>query len=169
MNHPYEMVTKNWGGLSFAGGRLSLAECKIATEVSQQLVTEAWLAPIWRRMVFEAVATGACSLDPYTYSRARWWFHRHEWTPPSWPFALTPGEEVDADIKLVNNNLRSKTKVIAKYGGNRQDVFAERKAEREQERAFQIDPATAEAVPSVGRPPAAPPPQQTQQLQEAAQ
>lgn len=144
MNYPYEMIAKNWSGLSFAAGRLSLADARLMVKSQQKLLREMWLAEIWNRMVEEAVIVGAVSIPPRLYARAPWWFQRHEFGNPSWPYALTPGEEIDAAVDSVNNNIRTKASVIAEYGGNMEDVFAQRKRERELEREYEIEPATAE-------------------------
>lgn len=164
MNHPYEMLVKNWTGLSFAGGRLSLTEARLSIRARQQLIIEMWLEEIWRRMVFEAVLCGATTIPPYLYHQAPWVFEAHSWTPPSWPFALTPGEEIDAHIKSIDNNLTTKAKVIAELGGDLEEVFEQRKRERAAERTMEIEPAASE-VPSTE---ATPTPQSVQRLQELA-
>lgn len=147
MNFPYEMVAKKWDGLSFAAGRLSLTDAKLFVKAQAKMLREAWLGPVWNRIVEESVIVGACSIPPSLYARAPWWFQRHEFNDPAWPYALTPGEEIDAAVKAVDNNLRTKASVIAEYGGNLEDVFAERIVERKQERDGDIEPAAAE-VPS---------------------
>lgn len=144
INYPYEMLTKNWTGLSFAGGRLSLAEARQFCKVKQQLLREMWLFKVWERMVFESVLVGACSIPARLYNRARWWFHRHEWTAPAWPFALTPMEEVNAKVKLVDENIITKASLVGEYGGDLEEVFEQRGIERALEREYEIDPASSD-------------------------
>jgi lambda family phage portal protein len=162
MNYPYEMLVKNWNGLSFAGGRLALTEGRLFVQSAQQLLIECWLCKIWERLVYESVLVGAVSIPPRLYEDYAWWLNRHCWTPPAWPFALTPGEEIDAKIKAVNNNLMPKAKVVGEFGGDLEDVFGQRRDERQLERDYEIDPATAE-VPIV-QPPQDPTPQKKEQL-----
>lgn len=162
MNYPYEMLVKNWNGLSFAGGRLALTEGRLFVQSAQQVLIECWLCKVWDRLVFEAVLVGACSIPPRLYEEYAWWFNRHTWTPPAWPFALTPGEEIDSKIKAVNNNLMSKANVVGELGGNLEDVFKQRKAERQLERDYDIEPATAEEPPQQPDPT----PQKKEQLAE---
>jgi lambda family phage portal protein len=145
MNYPYEMLVKNWSGLSFAGGRLALTEGRLFVQSEQQLLIECWFNRIWQRLVYEAVLLGAVSIPPRAFERAPWWFYRVEWIPPAWPFALTPGEEIDAKIKAVNNNLITKSRVVGEFNGDLEDVFAQRQKERQLERDYKIEPATAEA------------------------
>lgn len=145
MNFPYEMLAKNWGGLSFAAGRLVLAEARLFTESQQKLLTEAWLSPIWSRMVEEAVIVGAVDIPVKLYNQKPWMFKGHEWGPPAWPYALTPREEIDAAITEVENNITTKQKIIAKRGGWWREVFAQRAIERQEERDLDIQPNAAEA------------------------
>lgn len=144
INYPFEMLTKNWAGLSFAAGRLSLAEARQFAKSQQRLLREMWFCKIWERMVFESVLVGAVSIPARTYNRARWWFNRHEWTAPAWPFAITPMEEIKAAIMAVDENIRTKASVCAEYGGDLEEVFEQRRIEREMEREFDIDPASSE-------------------------
>jgi lambda family phage portal protein len=164
MDWPAEFLIKDWGGTSFSGGRLVLAGAKLFVQSQQKLNTEMWFCEIWRRLVFESVAVGACSIPPRIYQRAPWWFHRHEWRAPAWPYALTPREEVEATVLAIDNNLQTKAKAIGERGGDLEDVFAERERERAMERDMDIEPA-ASKVPDAQIQPS---PQQAQQNQEAA-
>lgn len=163
MNFPYEMLAKNWGGLSFAGGRLSLTDAKLFVKAQQKLLREAWLAAIWNRMVYETIIVGpemcGVTIPPRLYNRAPWWFQKHEWGDPSWPYALTPGEEIDAAVTMIDNNLVTKAKVVGEFGGNWEDVAVTRKKERATEREFEIEPITASKGDLVNEPP----PQKSQQ------
>lgn len=148
LNFPYEMVSKNWSGTSFAGGRLALTDAKLFVKAQQKLIREAWLFYIWNRIVDEAVIVGACSIRPAVYSRAPWWFQRHEWSDPAWPYSLTPVEEVEADILAINNNLTTKAAVCGSRGNNLEDVYEEREKECADERTKKIEPAAAETPSS---------------------
>jgi lambda family phage portal protein len=168
MNFPAEMVLGNWGGLSFAAGRLSLTDCKLFVRAQQKLNDEAWLSAIWNRLVFESVLTGACTIPPRTYNRAAWLFHRCQWRAPAWPYALTPGEEIDAAITAVDNNIRTKAEVVGEYGGDWEEVAAERAKERAMERDLDIEPATATAVVQQTQSDGDPSPQEAEQEEEEA-
>lgn len=144
MNFPYEMLAKNWGGLSFAAGRLSLADARLFVRAQQKLLTEAWLHVIWNRMVEEAVILGAVDIPPRLYSQMPWWFQMHEWGPPAWPYALTPGEEIKAAVLAIDNNLDTKQRYISETGAWFKDVFKQRAIERQMERDGNIQPPSAE-------------------------
>lgn len=146
-NFPYEMLAKDWSGLSFAAGRLSLTDARLFVRSEQKLLTELWLMRIWQRMVHEAVMLGAVALSPAEYLRAPWRYTHHTWTPPAWPYALTPGEEIDATVTAIDNNLKTKAEAVAEFGGNWEEVAAQRKRERERERNDQIEPPMAAKLP----------------------
>jgi lambda family phage portal protein len=146
LNYPYEMLVKDWTGLTFAGGRLALTEGRLFVQAAQQLLIECWLCKIWERLVFESVLLGACSIPPRLYEEYAWWFNRCNWTPPAWPFALTPGEEIDAKIKAVNNNFMAKAKVVGEFGGDFEDVAAQRRDEVALEREYEILPPEQQQI-----------------------
>lgn len=153
MNWPYELLRGDWRGTSFAGGRLALTGARLDVAARHRLLKELWLIRLWNRMVEEAVITGAdgmCDIPAALYNRAPWFFHLHEWISPPWPYALTPGEEVKADITEVDANLATKADKISARGGDIDEVFAQRRLERKLEREYEIEPQ-----PKAG---AAPPP-----------
>jgi phage-related minor tail protein len=57
---------------------------------------------------------------------------------------LTPGEEIDAKIKAVNNNLMPKAKVVGELGGDLEDVAAQRRDELE--RDYEILPPEQQQI-----------------------
>lgn len=140
MNYPYEMVAKNWAGLSFAAGRLSLAEARQFCRAEQKFLIEGILARVWERLVEEAVIVGAINIPARLFREQKWRLVAHCWTPPPWPFVLTPREEIDAVVKAVEENLRTKADAIAEYGGWIEDVFRQRAIERRQEKLLDIIP-----------------------------
>lgn len=154
MNFPYEMVAKNWAGLSFAAGRLSLADAKLFVRSQQKLLTERWLSRVWARMVWEAVVFGAVDIPPRLYFAKPWIFESHTWTPPKWPYALTPGEEVKAAVEEIDNNLATKEAYIRENGGDPAEVRRIRKRERDEERAGNYEPpGKTETPPAADDPP----------------
>lgn len=147
LNFPFEMVAKDWRGLSFAAGRLSLADARTFAKTCQKRNTEKWLCKIWQRMVFESVLAGACTIPVREFNANRWLYYRHSWTPPQWAYVITPGEEIKAAKDAVDNNFRTKASVVGEFGDDLEDVFAERKKERQMERDMDIEPLTTEEFP----------------------
>lgn len=131
INWPYEMVAKNWNGLSFAAGRLVLTDAKKATEVGQKLMQEQWFSRVWERLVYESVVVGEVDIDPRMYLQFPHVFHSHEWTPPRWEYALNPGEEVNADVTELGQNLALLEEKIASRGYSLEEFIARKKREKE--------------------------------------
>jgi lambda family phage portal protein len=148
LNMPFELMVKNWSGVSFAGGRLILNEWRLDVKSRQKLINELFLTPIWNRMVWEAVLLGQCSIEPRLFFARQYVYEAHSWTPPAWSYAITPGEEVKANAEAVRQNQRTLASVIAEDGGDLEDVLIQRKRENELLREYDILPpdiVTAEA------------------------
>lgn len=148
INWPYEMVVKDWAGLSFAAGRLVLTGAKKATDVAQKMMAEQWLCRVWGRMVEEAVIVGAAGISPRDYLADPLRYQSHVWIPPRWAYALNPGEEVKADVEEMAANLQTLEDALAKRGYDLEEFIARRKREVELLKAADLAPA----------PPASPPP-----------
>ena len=149
LNWPYEMLMKDWRGVSFAGGRIILNGAKISTKVRQKLIIESMLRPFWHRMVEEAVIVGAVEIDPRLYRDNRHVFNRHVWAGPRWSYAINPGEEVKAIATALDYNLTTLAAELAENQSDLEEVIAQRIIEREMERQGKILPnsvAQAEAA-----------------------
>jgi lambda family phage portal protein len=59
LNYPYELLTKNWTGLSYSAGRLSLIDGRIAFGCQQALLVEQFLGPLWNHLVTQSVLFGS--------------------------------------------------------------------------------------------------------------
>jgi lambda family phage portal protein len=147
INWPYEMVVKNWNGLSFAAGRLVLTDAKKSTEVGQKIMRELWLARVWQRMVEEAVIVGAVEVDVRQYMATPFEFQRHVWIPPKWDYALTPGEEVDADVAEIEAGLATIEDKLGKRGYDLESLIARRQRERKLLAAAGLTPTATEGNP----------------------
>ena len=154
MGQSYELMIKDWSGLSFAGGRLSLADARVAFRCRQK-GCRSWLRRIYQVIILEAVALGELPLTSAAYQAdPRPWL-RSAWLPPAWSFELNPGETVEAAIKAIDHNLATAADFIAESGaGNLEDIHAQRAVERESEKVHGIQPREGAA----GNPPADPPP-----------
>lgn len=160
INKPYEMLMRDWRGLSFAGGRLVLSGERLTVKSAQQMLAEAWFAAIWHRIVEESVIVGAVSLEPRAFEREPLAWKNHRATPPAWPYSITPGEEVDADIAAMDANMKTLEACIAERGGDLEETLEQREKERRLMERKQL--VTALADPT--KKPAKTPPQ----AQEAA-
>jgi lambda family phage portal protein len=152
LNWPYEMLMKDWRGVSFAGGRIILNGAKITTKVRQKLLMVSLLRPIWHRFVEECVIVGAVEVDPRLYRDNLAVFRRHQWTAPKWSYAINPAEEVKATILELDNNLTTLEKELGERQGDLEETLDQREIEREMVRRKNIQPnavAEIETVPAM--------------------
>jgi lambda family phage portal protein len=140
-NWPYEMLMKDWRGVSFAGGRIILHGAKITARCNQKLIQEMFLTQWWNRMVDEAVIVGAVDIDPRKYSENRFRFRAHSWTAPRFSYALTPGEEINAKVTAIDNNLATLADSLAEDQQDLEVVIKQRSKECEMERESDIIPS----------------------------
>lgn len=146
LNWPYEMLMKDWRGVSFAGGRIVLNAAKMSTKVRQKLIAESMLRPFWHRLVEEAVIVGAVDIDARMYRDNRHAFNRHVWAGPRWSYAINPAEEVRATGLALDYNLTTLAKELSENQEDLEEVIAQRIIEREMERQGNIRPnAVAES------------------------
>jgi len=149
LNWPYEMLMKDWRGVSFAGGRIVLNGAKISTKVRQKLIAVSMLRPFWHRMVEESVIVGAVDIDARLFRDNKHIFLRHEWAGPRWSYAINPAEEVRAVGMALDLNLTTLAHELAENQMDLEEVIAQRIIEREMERQGNIRPnsvADAEAA-----------------------
>lgn len=150
-NWPYEMLMKDWRGVSFAGGRIVLNAARITTRVRQRLIERGLLRPFWNRMVDEAVIIGEVDIDPRLYRDNLFAFRRHAWSAPRWSYALTPSEEVNAIVTAIDNNLMTKADALSEMQLDFEEVAEQRQFERTVEREKGIESnetMAAESTPS---------------------
>jgi hypothetical protein len=140
-NWPYEMLMKDWRGVSFAGGRIILHGAKITARCNQKLIQEMFLTQWWNRMVDEAVIVGSVDIDPRKYAENRFRFRAHSWTAPRFAYALTPGEEVNAKVTAIDNNLATLADSLAEDQQDLEVVIKQRSKECEMEREGDIIPS----------------------------
>jgi lambda family phage portal protein len=146
LNWPYEMLMKDWRGVSFAGGRIVLNAAKMSTKVRQKLIAESMLRPFWHRLVEESVIVGAVDIDARMYRDNKHAFNRHIWAGPRWSYAINPAEEVRATGLALDYNLTTLAKELSENQEDLEEVIAQRIIEREMERQGNIRPnAVAES------------------------
>lgn len=146
LNWPYEMLMKDWRGVSFAGGRIILNGARISTKVRQKLIIESMLRPFWHRLVEESVIVGAVDIDARQYRDFPHLFNRHVWAGPRWSYAINPAEEVKAVVMSLDNNLTTLADELAENQRDLEEVVTQRIVEREMERRGNVRPnAVAES------------------------
>lgn len=141
MNWAYEFLMKDWRGISFAGGRLVLNGVKITCQCEQQLLIVAWFVDIWNEVVREAVLFGAVEVNVSAYQQRPWIYEAHQWSAPAWSYSITPGEEVEADIKAVEHNFKTLEQVAGERQGDMEDILEQRQREVQLEKRMGVQPS----------------------------
>lgn len=168
LNWPYEMLMKDWRGISFAGGRIILHGAKITTKVRQQILIESLLTPIWNRFVEEAVIVGGVEISSREFRDNIHLFRRHTWTGPKWSYAITPGEETGAIVTAIDNNLMTLSDALAEDQQDFEEVMERRKVERQAERDMDIVPNDVVQANNISKDKPQMNPQETAQKTEVA-
>lgn len=135
IDYPYEMLVKNWGGLSFAAGRLVLASAELDCRVRQKLMRVRWYSALWQQMIREGVLFGALEISKTAYQRRPHVYSRHVWTPPRWPYSVNPIDDIRAKSLAVSENFVTRASVCAEYEGDYENIIRERGAEVARETA----------------------------------
>lgn len=159
LNWPFELLTKNWTGLSFAGGRLSLNDGRIDVQCRQQFMRDGLLRRVFERFVDELVVSGQVKdlVNTFAYRKKPWYYRTHAWIAQRWSWEVNPGEQIDADIKAVEHNFTTKGRIAAeRFGEDRAEVAVEREREKTDERKRGIDPP-AQAGAAATQPAQTPP------------
>jgi capsid protein len=103
-------------------------------------------------MVDESVLLGQCSIEPRNWERRPWVYHEHCWTPPAWLYAITPGEEIKANIESVENNHRTLASVVGETGEDLEEVLNARQREMKMQRDRAILPPKVQEAESAALP-----------------
>lgn len=131
VNVPYEFLMRDWRGISFAGGRLVLNGAKLTVRSAQRMMAEEWFAPIYARVIAEAVMVGAVSLSARDFNADPDGWCEHKCTPPKWSYSVNPEQEVNADLAEIEGNLTTLEEKIAERQGDLEEVVAQRGKERQ--------------------------------------
>lgn len=135
LNYPYELLAKNYAGLSYSAGRLSLIDGRLAFRSRQKRLCREFLQQSWKRAVAELVVLGQIAIDPVEYRQMPWVFEACNWIAPGWPW-IDPVKEVKADSDAVSKNLSTLADVLAARGLDWEEVLVQRS--REEKRTAEL-------------------------------
>lgn len=130
LNYPYELLVKNWTGLSYSTGRLSLIDGRLAFGCQQQLLIEQFLDPLWAHLVTQSVVYGALGehVDAIAFRSEPWVYYANAWVPPGWPW-IDPTKEVAAAKDAVESNLETLDGQLAARGLDLEETLDQREEE----------------------------------------
>jgi lambda family phage portal protein len=124
-NLPYELVLKDFGGMTYSSARVALLEARRGFEVLQQMLVEKLCAPVFRSVVIDAVIHGKLRMPRGFLDNPEPFVHAY-WQPPAWGW-VDPVKEIEASRLAIESNLSTPQAEAARQGGNA-EANAEMKA-----------------------------------------
>lgn len=137
MGVTYEQLTGDLRGVNYSSIRAGLIEFRRQIECLQHhLIVQQLCQPIAVRWLKLAVLSGALNLPDYFDNPAK--YHRIEWQPPGWDW-VDPLKDVQAEILAMENNLKARQDIIAKYGMDAEEVDNKIAQDRFREKNLEIN------------------------------
>ena len=131
LNLPYEVLAKNFFRTTFSSGRLAMLDGRAASQLRSSLLQEKFLAPLWKRIVFESfmlgILDGVATRADYVADPAS--FERHKWLAPGWTH-IDPEKEVKATVLGVEGDLMTIADSYSERGMDGDDQLDQRLIEK---------------------------------------
>lgn len=144
MGLPYELVTKDFGQMSYSSARTVLQEARRAFKNEQDALISAWLQPAWETAIREAILVGRLPVFPSMVDNLRPFFAAH-WIRPALGW-VDPVKEIEAARQAVEANLSTPDIEASRCGLDSTDVLEARARflvrAREIEKANGLEPGT---------------------------
>lgn len=120
MGVTYEQLTGDLRGVNYSSIRAGLIEFRRQIECLQHhLIVQQLCQPIAIRWLNLAVLSGALVIPDYFDNPAK--YQRIDWQPPGWDW-VDPLKDIQAEILAMQNNLKARQDIIAKYGMDAEEV-----------------------------------------------
>ncbi len=163
---PYELVSKDFGGMNYSSARVALLEAARGFEAMRQLLQEQFCQPWWRIVITEAVLRGLLP-TPRGFAQNPRPFLETLWVPPMRGY-VDPTKEIQASQMAVDANLSTPQAEAARNGQDAEQVLEQRarflRQARETAKRHGLDEGALLPTPKAG---AAAPPSAVQNEGEA--
>ncbi len=124
----YESLSRDYSRSNYSSSRLALLDDRDQWRTLQAWLIEAFCQPVFEAWLQLAVLSGELNLPAYESSPEL--YEAVRWMPRGWEW-VDPQREVEAAKTAVRCGFVTVAEVIAAKGGDWEDVFAQRKRERE--------------------------------------
>ena len=130
LGYPFELLTKNFTGLSYATGRLSLIDGRMVFDAEQMGHVDGWLESLWSHVVTQSVLYGALGVlvDPIQFRSQPWLYTVHVWIPTVRPW-VDPAKEVSSTGLAVESILSTLDGELAARGLDLEEVLDQKQYE----------------------------------------
>lgn len=116
----YEQLTGDLRGVNYSSIRAGLIEFRRQVECLQHhLIVQQLCQPIAIRWLDMAVLSGALKIPDYFDNPTK--YQRIDWQPPGWDW-VDPLKDIQAEILAMDNHLKARQDIIAKYGMDAEEV-----------------------------------------------
>ena len=139
INYPFGWMVKDRRRATFSAGRLEEIDGSVPLRSDFETVRNNFIAPVWERLVAEAVILGESTIPPDLFHAMPWLFTRFKLLAQGRPW-IDPTKEVTAAILAKEHNLDTLEGIHSKLGKDTEEVLDTRAAERGMEYARDIVP-----------------------------
>lgn len=143
MNYPFGWVVKDRRRATYSAGRLEEIDGGVVLECDHMMLRDQLIAPVWQRLVQEAVIVGAVSIPPGLFRQMPHLFTRFRLTPKGRPW-VDPPKESSAAETAVNNNQDTLERVLARRGMDLDETLEQRARELRKQRELGIEPVSSQ-------------------------
>lgn len=120
--YPYELLAKDYKGVTFSSGRLSMLDGWLSFSMRQSVIIDQGMKPIHRRIVNDAIFVGEMDglIDAVDYLEQPHIYERHKWAGQGKGF-IDPLKEVNAHIKGNEGGIETKSTIFGEKGEDWED------------------------------------------------
>ncbi|QEF98158.1 Phage portal protein, lambda family [Stieleria maiorica] len=138
--YPYELLAKDYKGVTFSSGRLSMLDGWMSFSMRQSVIIEQGLQPVYRRVVNDAVFIGEMDglIDIVEYLEQPHIFERHKWTGQGKGF-IDPDKEVRAHVRANEGGIETKSTIYGEKGEDWEDAEEQLDAEERKKTELRMD------------------------------
>jgi len=131
IDYPYELLAKDWKGVTYSSGRLSLLDGRLGFIGRRQIVIDQGLKFVWNRCVFEALFLGHLEglIDLQAFIESPWIYRRHHWSGQG-SKDMDPSREVKARVDGVGNDVETMSEGLEERGIDLDDHLRRREVEK---------------------------------------
>jgi lambda family phage portal protein len=142
----YEQLTGDYSKVNYSSARAALLEFRrFCDGIQHHTIVFQFCRPVWQRFVLWQVLRGVIPAAAFQADRMA--FEAVKWLPPAWPW-VDPLKDGQAAVLEMDNNLRSRSEVVAERGYDIEALDKEIAADRA--RAERLGIAPKETPPNAG-------------------
>lgn len=116
-DYPFELLAKNFTGVTYSSGRLSLLDGRAGFLGRRSLMVDQWLRHLWHYGIYRSLFLG--QLDEFvsvdTFLSQPWAYRRHRWGGQGW-HSMDPLKETKAHVEGIDNDIEAVSESLEERG-----------------------------------------------------